>query len=350
MKNLANLAPDSANSQSDLRRVLYVERKRDFGVSIENVFRQVASGLSPSRFQADFQQAPYGTGLFGLIRNLIAFKPRPADIYHITGEVHYLAFLLPRERTALTVHDLRFLHDRKGLRRFLLKKLFLDWPIKRLRYITAISPATRDEILRHTACDPAKVEVIENPLREIFIAASEKPFEKEQPVILHIGITPNKNIPNLIRAIEGLPCRLVIIGVIEDVVRKLLERHNIDFENRPAVTDAELVQEYERADIVAFASTYEGFGLPIIEAQAMRKAVVTSDLSPMREVAGGGAILVDPYDPTSIRRGIEAVIHDDALRAEIIETGVRNLQRFSPAAASAKYEALYERILSDSRQ
>ena len=64
----------------------------------------------------------------------------------------------------MTIHDLGFLHTRKGLRRFVLKKLFLDFPVKKLKYVTAISEATKNEIIKFTNCDEKKIRLIENPI------------------------------------------------------------------------------------------------------------------------------------------------------------------------------------------
>jgi len=70
------------------------------------------------------------------------------------------------------------------------------------------------------------------------------------------------------------------------------------------LTDAELVEAYRRCDMVVFASLYEGFGLPILEAQAMGRPVITSNFGAMREAAGDGALLVDPYSVESIRDAV----------------------------------------------
>lgn len=328
-------------------KIAYIERRLFEGVSIEKVFRQVATLLSRDRFTTEFHPMPYANGFGSLVKNLLSFKRPPADIFHVTGDVHYMALRLPAEKTLLTVHDLRFLHDRKGVRRFFLKKLFLDWPIRRLRYITAISQATKDEIVRYTHCDAAKIRVIENPIRQEFASDGDKPFDRDRPVILQVGWTENKNIPNLIRAIDGLRCRLVIIGGIDRSIVELLQQHRIEYENRAELSDMELLKEYENADIVAFCSTYEGFGLPIIEAQALRRPLVTSDRSPMREVAGSGAILADPDDPASMRAAIEMLINDDARREASIRAGVENVKRFSPATVAAQYERVYEQMLRD---
>jgi glycosyltransferase involved in cell wall biosynthesis len=329
-----------------MHKLVYVERLTRW-FSIEKVFRQIAGDLSTDLFQAEFHTLPYGTDLAGVFRNLLFFRRRPADLYHVTGHVHFVTLLLPPSRTVLTIHDLNFLHSRKGFRRYVLKKLFLDYPLRRLKYVTAISEATRDEIVAHTGRQRSDIRVIPDPLRDAFVFSREKPFDRDCPTILQVGTTENKNIPNLIRAIEGLRCRLVIVGPYDQQIAGLLRQHGIDVHARQDLSDAELAAEYQACDLVSFCTTFEGFGLPIIEAQAMRKPLLTSDLSPMREIAGGGAVLVNPHDVGSIRSGILRIIEDEPLRREIVRIGQINVERFEPRRVARMYEDLYLSILDE---
>jgi glycosyltransferase involved in cell wall biosynthesis len=329
--------------------LVYVERRTRW-FSIEKVFRQIAGDLSADLFRIEFHTLSYGTDLIGMVKNLLSFRRRPADLYHITGQAHFIALLLPPDRCVLTVHDLHFLRTRRGIRRYVLKKLFLDLPMRRVKYVTAISEATRNEIAEHTGFDRAAIRVIPNPLRDAFVFTTEKPFDRDCPTILQVGTTDNKNIPNLIRALDGVRCRLVIVGPYDEQIAGLLAAHRINVDARRDLSDMELAAEYQACDLVAFCTTFEGFGLPIIEAQAMRKPVVTSDLSPMREIAGGGAVLVDPYDVASIRSGIVRVIEDDTLRRDIVRIGQANVERFEPRGVARMYEALYREVLGSQRR
>lgn len=325
-------------------KIVFIERKPTASVSIERVFRQIAKDL-PDDLEVEFQQLPYGYGIAAIIKNLLFFRPRPADIYHVTGDVHYIALSLPGRKTVLTIHDLVFLRRRTGLRRSLLKWLFLTAPVNRVARMTTISNATRNEIAAEMPGLAKPVEVITNPLIDGFVAEPVKPFNGGRPVILQIGTTPNKNLETLIEALRGLTCSLRIIGDLSSDVAKRLEAASVEYSSVTQLDEQAIVEEYRNADIVTFCSTYEGFGLPIIEAQAMRKPLVTSNIPPLNEVAGEGAVLVDPHDPSAIRAAIEKIRDDKPFRQKSIDNGIENLKRFDPRSIAREFEAVYRGMM-----
>jgi glycosyltransferase involved in cell wall biosynthesis len=148
----------------------------------------------------------------------------------------------------------------------------------------------------------------------------------------------------VIKAIRGLSCKLHVIGRLSDEQQGLLHRSQVVYENSVNIGDAEMLLAYDRADIVVFLSLAEGFGMPIIEAQAMGRPVLTSNLSPMKEVAGAGALTVDPYDVAAIRRAFRHIIEDGCARRRAIEDGLENAKRFSATAVARQYERLYQRV------
>ncbi len=328
-----------------MTKVLFVERKPFDSFSIERAFRDIAGAL-PSDIAPEFIQLPYGNRLLDTIRNLLLFRKRSADIYHITGQVHYIGLRFSRDNTILSIMDVRFLYRPAGLRRWMLKKLYLDWPVGRLDIITAISEETKREIVKHTGCRPDKVHVLDLPVTPSGRKPPEREFNTAEPVILQVGTMENKNLPNLVGALNGLKCKLRIVGRLSDGQAKILAESELSYVNLVDLSEEQVWDEYENADIVTFCSLYEGFGLPIIEAQSLGKPVITSDRSPMTETAGpGGALFVDPTDHKAIRAGIDKLIADGDLREDLRRIGLKNVERFSPQVVAKEYAALYRKLL-----
>ncbi len=328
-------------------KILFVERQPSGSPSLEKVFRGIAENLSGD-FEYEFQQVPYGSRFSDTLRNLLFFRRRNADIYHITGHVHYISLLFDPRNTVLSIMDVGFLYSKRGLRYWLLKKLYLDWPLKRLKFITTISEHTRNEIVRVTQCESEEILVLDLPLLIEPPDRDNAPGLAEgRPRILQIGTTANKNIPNLARALKGIRCELRIIGSLDEQIIRVLEENGVEHSFDEGLTDEQMAGEYRQADIVSFCSLYEGFGLPIIEAQAAGKPVITSDLSPMTDTAGGAAVFVDPHDISSIKSGIERLIGDAGLRTDLVEAGQNNIKRFSPTRVAAGYEDLYRKMLEN---
>jgi glycosyltransferase involved in cell wall biosynthesis len=311
--------------------------------SIENVFSML-TGIFERHLIIEKQFVPYYTSsLLRIIANLFSAETRNADIFHVTGDIHYMVLALPGKKTVLTIHDSVFIRNTTGLKRILFKWLFLKLPVKVSHQVTTISEKSKQEIIQYTRCNPDKILVIPNPVRQN-IPCIEKQMDKQAPVFLFIGSTANKNLPRVLEALKGIPCRLDIVGRIPEDQLLMMERFQIRFRSFEQLSETAMNERYSACDIVLFPSTYEGFGLPIIEGQKAGRPVLTSNLSPMKEVAGGAACLVDPEDIQSIRSGIQKLIADDTYRAELIRKGSVNVEQYSPEQIAAQYIAVYRKL------
>jgi glycosyltransferase involved in cell wall biosynthesis len=324
-------------------KVIYFHRKKVVGAySIENLFDLVRSKL-PAHIV--FKVRPLRCLSQGFFKRLfigIEAALSQEDINHITGDIHFIALFLKKRKTILTIHDLGFLNRPKSWERTILKWFWIILPVMRSARVTVISEATKLELLKWVSNKHHnKIHVIHNAVGEYF-APSEKEFNEKEPIILQLGTKQNKNLKRLVEALAGIKCRLEIVGHISEPIKDELSRYQINYSVSENLTNEEILSKYRMADIVAFVSTLEGFGLPIIEANAIGRVVVTSNVSSMPEIAGNAAHLVDPFDVLSIREGFLKVINDSIYRERLILNGFENRNRFDSTTISSKYAALYE--------
>jgi glycosyltransferase involved in cell wall biosynthesis len=224
-----------------------------------------------------------------------------------------------------------------------MKWIFLDIPVRRAKWITTVSDKSKDEIIKYTKCDPSKIFVIANPLSENCNIDLDYAFPK-QPRLLFIGTKENKNLENVISSLYGLNIHLRIIGELTTRQQLLLRKFEINFSHDFNLTDHQLSIEYKNADIVLFPSLYEGFGLPVIEGFCAGKPVITSNLSPMKDIAKDAAILVDPHSISSIRDGVNEVIKNPELRQSKVEKGKLIAQVYQSKKILAEYENLWKQV------
>lgn len=308
--------------------------------SIERLFEDIRSRMPEDIQVRTCQNRFISRGLLPRVYDLLRARRLQGDVNHVTGDIHFITYLLEKRRTILTIHDCVTLERLRGLKRWVFWLLWYWLPAKRCAVITVVSEATREQVLHHLKCARGKVRVIHNNVSEEFQPAP-KPFNRQSPRILQIGTNPNKNIPRLAEALAGLPCTLVIVGQLKPNQIEMLQRFHIDYENYCNLSRGGLLEQYQRCDMLAFVSTYEGFGLPIVEANAVGRPVVTSDCWSMPEVGGEAACYVNPFDVTSIKEGIFQVINDEKFRQELVQRGFENVKRFRLDAISEKYEILY---------
>jgi glycosyltransferase involved in cell wall biosynthesis len=327
--------------------VVFFQRKpRPVGnYSVEIIFEDVRRRLG-DRIRAVVAVSPYeSSGFLKRLASCLYARRSQGQVNHVTGDVSFLGILLEKRRTINTILDCGFLTDSKGIKYAVLKFFWLHLPERRARYLTAISEATKREILRHNPCDPGKIVVIPVAISPAF-RFKEKAFDTAKPRILQLGTAPNKNIPVLVRALKGLSCILHIIGKKVPEYEELLRSNGMQYEYESNLSEQEIVDRYERSDIVTLVSTYEGFGMPILEGQAVGRPVITSRVFSMPEVAGDAAILVDPADVEGIRAGFERIIGDRTFREELVRKGLENVRRFDPDVIADQYLKLYTEIAS----
>ena len=337
------------------RLVLFFRKRYPTAFSIERLFEQLSAEYTRRGLEVIHEELPLYNNQLGNVRqntkwagtqvqNLSTERP---TIAHVTGDVNSIVFGLGRcAATVITFHDCNPLlrYPRWHPRYWFYRWVIFEWPARRASAVTVISEKSRRELVQLTNCPADKLTVIPNFVDPTFTHRPKK-FNADYPTILQIGVKENKNLTRLAQALRGLPCRLEIIGTPGAADLTALRESGIDFHSQSGISDEAVRQHYVDCDILAFVSTYEGFGLPILEAQATGRPVVTSDLSPHREVAGpGGALIVDPYDPAAIRRGIECVL-DPSVREALIDRGRANVANYHIEAIAARYLNLYNSLL-----
>ena len=314
--------------------------------SLERVFGAVRRCL-PSDIQAEVRNCRFESrGFARMLLNLLEAPFRQGELNHVTGDIGYIVLGLSKRKTVLTINDCVGLQSSKGLSRRALLWLWYLLPIRSVAAVTVISEFTRNEVARYTGCDPELLHVIYCPVPDKFVPWP-KVFDAQEPVILQVGtFEHNKNICRVAEALCGVPCRMEVIGRLTARQKQALESNGVRYTEQWGLSDEQVVERYRRCDLVVFASLYEGFGMPIVEANATGRPVVTSNLGPMPEVAGQAACLVDPYDPASIRGGVLRVINDAAYREQLVANGFENVKRFRAEVVAAQYAALYRQVLA----
>lgn len=311
------------------------------GFSVGKVFKPIEFEMCKYA-NVDSLELPIANySLKGLWTNILYLrkhlKKASYDVILITGTENYLLPFISSAKKVVVVHDVKsFFNHVRGVRRKIKELMFIK-VLGKADKIVSISEQTQNELIAYGFSSA----IIYDPVSPTFTYVN-KVLNKECPIILHIGTNSNKNLHNTILALKGLKCFLRIVGKLSTEDLKSLHDNDIEYSCCSKISDEELLEEYRCCDIVNFPSLYEGFGMPIIEGQATGRVVVTSNISPMKEVAGGASVLVNPHDVLSIRKGyLEAINNGD----KYIEKGLKNVKRFTVSSISSQYFNLIKELL-----
>ncbi len=336
------------NGQQTIKVNFYQRKPRSTrNFSIETYFNGVRAAL-PGYIHGDVRVSKFeSSGLFKRLYNCIEAILRQGDVNHITGDVHFLTIFLKKRKNVLTVLDCGQLKLLKGIKLKAFRYFWFTLPASRSHFITAISTATKEDLLRYIHFDPEKIKVVPVCISPAF-KRMDKAFNPVKPRILQIGTAPNKNIERLINALAGICCELVVLGVLSPELKQLAEDKQIElvlFEK--AIPEEEVLEQYRLADIVTLISTLEGFGMPIVEANTVGRVVITGNITSMPEIANDAAHIVDPFSVESMRNGFLKIINDSDHRKGLVEKGYMNCKRFSSEHIALQFAEIYKDIVQN---
>lgn len=265
----------------------------------------------------------------------------------------------------ITVHDLSFMcfpHLFRRANRFYLTVLTRS-SARRARRVIAVSDHAAREVTRLLSVPPDRIDVVYHGVDPVFrpllasdIAAFRQRRGLPERFVLFVGtLEPRKNLVRLVEAFARIHdgrVGLVLAGgkgwLCDEVFARV---EALDLKGKVVfpgyVTNEELPLWYNAATVLAYPSVYEGFGLPVLEAQACGTPVLTSNVSSLPEAAGDAAVMVDPYDVEALAGGLDRLLADAALRHQLRERGLAHARQFSWPRAAQETARVYRRALAE---
>ncbi len=311
--------------------------------------------ITPSGIDAFFHSRWRTKGITDLLN-----QENP-DLYHgLSGELPAGKCKVPM---VVTIHDaifMRFPGHYKAIDRFLYEKK-QTYACKKADKIIAISRQTADDAIKFFDADPAKIEVIYQSCDKSFgksitedeMRTVKARYSLPDRFILAVGrVEERKNLHNIVRALSLVPndIKLVSLGRLtpyhKRVVREIEEyglADRVKFITNGSFADFPAI--YKLSEMLVYASLFEGFGIPVLEAVTVGTPVITSAVSSMPEVGGEAVLYTDPLNYLEIAEKINLCLSSPTLREEMVAKGLENARTFSHDKIINQVYDLYKTIL-----
>ena len=318
----------------------FYREPRKTGVSIEGIFSSVRECIKDRVDIKEFYCDP----ALSRIQNTLRARKFSGDVNHITGDVNFLAIGLKGKKNILTIHDLGFYENpvHSTLVKMVYRLFWFSLPLKYVDIVTVVSDFTKQKLVRYFHFPESRIRIIHDPVKPVFKYVKKERLN-DKPVVLMLGTGKHKNLDNLIEAAKGTGFHLDIIGWPSKDELDKLNNYGISYTVYNNLKDEQVYERYIACDILFMASLYEGFGMPIVEAQAVGRPVVTSNTGAMKEVGEGSAILVDPYEPEEIKAAISSLLNKQ-LYDETVAKGVVNAAKYDHRKIAEQYLEVYKEL------
>lgn len=287
--------------------------------------------------------------LFDYILSFWIIRKLRFDVIIYSKNVIPLAHFFLKGKKINIIHDLGYFEKRikaYPLLDTIFMKMFMKMSCKKSDKVFTVSDFSKRDLAERFNLKHSDIEVIHEGVGKEFKVISKKEklrgtinkYGLKKPFLFYAGsISPRKNLTRILHTfnslIDSLPHDLVITGIKEwrskNIFSSLNEKTAKRIKVLGYVSDNDLVNLYNLADVYLYPSLHEGFGLPILEAQACGCPVLTSNITSCPEVAGAGAHIVDPYSEQEISEGIKKILEEDGYRDELVRKGFENIKRFS---------------------
>jgi glycosyltransferase involved in cell wall biosynthesis len=301
----------------------------------------------------------------GVIRN---FASLPLAVARDAPDVTHLQFILPpglRSPAVLAVHDLYYLHlGRPALGERILSWLTV-WSIRRASHIVTLSAYSKQDIVQRCAVNPDRIAVVPLAAHRRFApiqhdSARQSILQRlriQGEYVLYVGRTedPRKNLRTLIDAYAVLRSQratdaLLVIAGRQGVGTQDIQRQISDLGLEQdvllpgIVPDTDLPALLSGASLFVYVSSFEGFGLPVLEAMACGTPVITANTTSLPEVAGDAALLVTPGNVDELTRAMRRLLSEPELRQQLREHGLERARLFSWEKTAQATLEIYQQV------